>query len=307
VDLFCLPSKDPFLPPPPPALDSAEYAAAFNEVKAIGAKNSATRTAEQSVIARFWSDFSYTAMPPGHWHEIAATISRQRGNTLAENARLFALIAVAQADSAIVCWEVKYRYNFWRPVTAIQRADEDGNPLTDADPAWEQFLPSPPFPSYTSGHSTFSKASSQVLTHFYGTDAISFTASSDTLPGVFRNFTSLALCADEIGMSRIYGGFHFQFDNLAGKATGKLVGDYIFANFLLPDARLPLLTIESAAAGQVQLRMHGHIGHDCVTEASPDLAGWLPISTNTAVVGGVLVADPDAPGQARRFYRVREP
>jgi parallel beta-helix repeat protein len=100
-----------------------------------------------------------------------------RNNTLAESARLFAMISVAQADGAIVCWEVKYRYNFWRPVTAILRADEDNNPLTEADRDWAQLLPSPPFPAYTSGHSTFSKASAELLRRFYGTDAITFTMS----------------------------------------------------------------------------------------------------------------------------------
>ncbi len=123
-----LPAKSLARPSPPPALDSVQYAAALNEVKALGGRASVVRTPEQSEIAVFWSDFSYTSMPPGHWHLIAETIARTRGNTLAENARLFALISIAQADAGIVCWEAKYRYNLWRPVTAIRRAGEDGNP-----------------------------------------------------------------------------------------------------------------------------------------------------------------------------------
>lgn len=222
VKLFALPEKETFLPPPPPTLDSAEYAESLNEVKAIGAKNSATRTAEQTLIAKFWSDFSYTSMPPGHWHQIAASICRERNVSLEESARLFALLSLAQADAAVVCWEAKYRYNFWRPVTAIQRADKQ----------WDALLPAPPFPAYTSGHSIFSKASAEVLTRFFGGDGVAFSAKSDTLPGVIRNFTSFAACADEIGMSRIYGGIHFSFDNVQGKASGQRIGEYVTAHFL---------------------------------------------------------------------------
>jgi hypothetical protein len=306
VDTFCLPDLEPFLPAPPPPLDSAEYAAALNEVRALGRAGSTNRTAEQSQIAVFWSDFSYTAMPSGHWSEIAATIARNRTNTLEQNARLFALISLAQADAAIVCWEAKYRYNLWRPITAIQRADEDDNPATEKDAAWNHYLAAPPFPSYTSGHSTFSKATAQVLTHFYGTDAIAFTAKSDSVPGVQRAFTSLAACADEIGMSRIYGGIHFQFDNREGKLSGKRIGDYVSTNFLLPNNDLPQVRMEGFADGMPVVRMHGRIGETCVLEVSSDLKNWQACSTNPAVSGGVLVCDGQAGTQAARFYRVRK-
>jgi len=260
VTPFCLPELEPFLPPPPPALNSLEYAEALNEVKAIGSLESNVRTAEQGLIASFWSDFSYTSMPPGHFHEIAATIARDRNNSLADNARLFALLSLAQADGAIVCWEAKYAYNLWRPVTAIQRANEDNNTDTEADPDWEQYLPSPPFPAYPSGHSTFSKASAQVLTHFYGTDAITFTTTSDTEVGVTRTFDSLAACAEEIGLSRIYGGFHFLFDDVHGQTSGANVADYIIANFLLSKDPLPTLQLEGFQEGAPLLRLHGRVG-----------------------------------------------
>jgi membrane-associated phospholipid phosphatase len=305
VTPFCLPEIEPFVPGPPPAFDSPEYARDFNEVKAIGELHSTTRTPEQSEIAVFWSDFSYTAMPPGHWHEIAAVIAHDRGLDLADTARLFALISVAQADAAIVCWEAKYRYNVWRPVTAIQRADEDNNPDTAADPTWEQFLNSPPFPSYTSGHSTFSKASAEVLAAFFGTDAISFSVGSDSLPGVFRSFTSLSACADEVGQSRIYGGFHFQFDNLVGKETGRKVADYIIANFMLPNNQLPQVRFEGFSDGRPTLRVLGHLGATGVLEGSWDLTHWQPLATNGTALGGVVVVDPGPPGPSR-FYRVVE-
>lgn len=233
VTLFALPEKESFLPPPPPALDSAEYAAALNEVKSLGSKNGSIRTPGQTQIAIFWSDFSYTSMPPGHWHQIAASICRERNMNLEDTARLFALLSLAQADSATVCWEAKYRYNFWRPVTAIQRADEDSNPATDPDPKWNHLLAAPSFPSYVSGHSIFSKASAEVLTRFFKTDSVPFAATSDMLPGVVRHFTSFAACADEIGMSRVYGGIHFSFDNAQGKASGQRIGEYVSTHCLL--------------------------------------------------------------------------
>jgi len=305
VDTFCLPDIEPFVPAPPPALDSAEYAAAVNEVKAIGRKGSALRTAEQSQIAVFWSDFSYTETPPGHWQDIASTIAHDRGNTLEDNARLFALLSLAQADAAIVCWEAKYRYNLWRPVTAIQRAGEDGNPATEADPAWESLLVTPPFPSYTSGHSTFSKASAEVLSHFWGTDAITFEARSDSLPGVVRTFYSLTACADEIGQSRIYGGFHFQFDNRAGKECGQRIGRFVAENFLLSNQQLPRLTLERAATGW-RVGVQGHVGKSCVLEATTNFLSWEPIATNTAVAGGMALVVPTESTEPARFFRVRE-
>ncbi|NWG72683.1 MAG: vanadium-dependent haloperoxidase, partial [Parvularculaceae bacterium] len=266
VDPFCIPDLTPFLPKPPPPLDSEEYARDFEQVRALGGKNSPLRTAEQSLIAVYWSDFSYTAMPPGHWHEIAANICQSHGLSIPDSARLLALLGLAQADAAILCWEAKYRCNLWRPVTAIRRADEDGNPLTQADPDWDHYLDAPPFPAYTSGHSTFSQTSAQVLKHFFGTDALTFTTQSDSVPGVFRVFHSLQACADEVGMSRIYGGIHFQFDNTEGKRTGGMIGDVVSVNFLLPNSVLPLVRIEGCRDGVPVLRVHGHIGQPFVLE-----------------------------------------
>jgi hypothetical protein len=305
VKPFALPDINPFVPGPPPALDSAEYARDLNQVKALGKSGNTVRTAYQSQTAVFWSDFSYTAMPPGHWHEIAASIARERGTSLAETARLMALLGMAQADAAIVCWEAKYRYNLWRPITAIQRANEDGNDATEADPEWNHYLSSPPFPAYTSGHSTFSKASAEVLKFFYGTDAITFTATSDSVPGVFRTYESLAACADEIGLSRIYGGIHFEFDNREGKACGKRVAEFVVANYLLPQTSLPFVRLESVTPEQALVRVHGHFGALCVLEASSDFSKWDPISKGSAPAGGTLVSDPRT-GDILRFFRVRE-
>ncbi len=217
------------LPTPPPALTSEQYATEFNQVKDLGATNSTTRTAEQTEIAKFWADGGGTFTPPGHWNQIAQDVARDNFNSLVDNARLFAALNVSQADAAICCWDTKYTYSLWRPITAIRNADKDGNANTTVDTSWTSLLTTPNFPSYTSGHSTFSGAAAAVLSSFYG-DNYKFSTTGPGLPGVTRSFTSFNQAADEAGMSRIYGGIHFMSDNTAGLAAGKQVGEYITTN-----------------------------------------------------------------------------
>jgi hypothetical protein len=216
-------------PTPPPALTSEQYAAEFNQVKDLGAANSTTRTAEQTEIAKFWADGAGTFTPPGHWNQIAQDVARDKFNSLVDNARLFAALDVAEADAAICCWDTKYTYSRWRPIQAIRNADTDSNANTTADTSWTSLLTTPNFPSYTSGHSTFSAAAATVLTNFYG-DNYKFSTTGPGLPGVIRSFTSFNQAADEAGMSRIYGGIHFMSDNTAGLAAGKKIGGYITEN-----------------------------------------------------------------------------
>jgi hypothetical protein len=302
---FCLPDIEPFVPLGPPALESDDYVRDFNLTKEYGGVESSVRTADQTEIARFWSDFSFTATPPGHWHEIAMGIARTQTKPLEENARLFALMSLAQADGAIVSWESKYRHNFWRPATAITRADLDNNPMTMPDTNWVSLLGAPSFPEYTSGHSTFSKASATILGEFYGTDAFSFSVTSDSLPGVFRHFTSLSACAEEIGMSRIYGGIHFMMANIDGKKCGDEIARYVLGNYLQPTNKLPSIRLEATASGAKELRVHGHIPSECVVEYSVDLREWSAIATNSAVIGGVALSFSNA-SVGNGFYRVRE-
>jgi hypothetical protein len=234
VTPFTMTSSSQFRPPGPPALDSAEYADAFNEVKAFGSLTSPVRTPEQAEIALFWADGAGTETPPGHWNHIAQDIAAARGNTLEQNARLFALLNLATADAAICAWDAKYTYHNWRPVTAIQNADLDGNPATEADPAWQSFIITPPFPDYVSGHSTFSGAAATVLAAFYGADNIAFTTGSDFLPGVFRSFPSFSAAAEEAAISRLFGGIHFRFANEDGKIAGLAIGDWVTSHYLRP-------------------------------------------------------------------------
>lgn len=231
---FAMASSIQFRPPGPPALDSARYTTDFNEVKTLGAAVGSSRTAEQSQIALFWADGGGTETPPGHWNHIAQDVAAAEGNTMEENARLFALMNIAMADAAICAWDAKYFFHNWRPVTAIRNADLDGNPLTDADPAWSSFIGTPPFPDYVSGHSTFSAAAATILALFYGTDGVAFTTGSDFLPGVFRNFSSFSGAAAEAAMSRVYGGIHFRFASDDGLSGGLRIGEWTFRNYLQP-------------------------------------------------------------------------
>lgn len=220
-------------PKGPPPLSSPVYAAAFREVKELGARDSKTRTPDQTEIARFWADDAGTATPPGHWNAIADTVSRARGVSMVENARLFALLNMSLADAGLLCWVIKFHHEFWRPVTAIRAADEDDNPDTDPERTWEPLLTTPPFPAYTSGHSTFSGAGAAVLARALG-DATPFETPCDAMPGVRRAFKTFSAAAAEAGRSRIYGGIHWEFDNADGLAMGRAIGDYVVSRYLRP-------------------------------------------------------------------------
>jgi len=222
---FAMQRPDQFLSPGPPPLDSAEYAAAVNEVQSVGRATGSSRDADQTQIARFWADGPGTYTPAGHWNKIAVQVATAQGNSLSENARLFALLNVAMADASIVAWNSKYHYEFWRPITAIQEADTDNNDLTVADPDWTSLLLTPPFPEYTSGHSTYSGAAAQILTSLFG--VVPFTTTSLGLPGVQRSFATFQAAADEAGVSRIYGGIHFSFSNRDAKVAGRSLADYV--------------------------------------------------------------------------------
>jgi PAP2 superfamily len=232
VTPFAMVSGSQFRPVAPPALDSARWASDYNVTKDLGSVTSTTRTAEQTDIARFWADGAGTVTPPGHWNVIARDVGEQRGTTLEENARLFALLNFAEADAGIVSWDCKYQFEFWRPVTAIVNGDLDGNPATEKDAGWTPLLVTPPFPEYTSGHSTFSAAAAAVLAGFFGSDDVAFSTESDDMPGVVRSFSSFSGAAQEAGISRIYGGIHFLSANEAGLASGAALGAFVTANFL---------------------------------------------------------------------------
>ena len=234
VKPFALARSDEFRPAPPPAIGSVEYATAVDEAMRLGGFQNSQRTAEQTEIALFWADGGGTATPPGHWNRIATDVTLKQGTSLLETARTFALLNIAMADAGIASWDAKYHYDLWRPIDAIRQADQDGNTATLADSSWIPLLKTPPFSSYTSGHSTFSGAANAVLTSIFG-ELFAFDSQSDghlaaeqrpldPTQIAKRHFQSFNQAAEEAGLSRIYGGIHFNFDNTAGLELGRQVG-----------------------------------------------------------------------------------
>lgn len=238
VTTFGVASGSQFIPSAPPTLDSVQYAQDLAEVQSLGSANSTTRTADQTDIAKFWAGGPGTATPPGQWNMIAQAIAENRGNSLLENARMLAVLDVCLADAAITCWTSKYDYELWRPVTAIREADTDGNAATTPDGSWLPLLNTPAFPSYSSGHSTFSGAASTALAAFFGTDDITFTVPSEVDGVASRSYGSLTHAAEEAGRSRIYGGIHYEFDNQAGLNSGRQIADFVTSQRMRPVIRI---------------------------------------------------------------------
>ncbi|QDU61322.1 PAP2 superfamily protein [Planctomycetes bacterium Pan216] len=276
VDTFSISSVESFAPETTPALTSEEYAASYNEVLELGSVDSTTRTADQTEAGIFWAyDREGLGTPLALFSDVLETIAVQEGNTLEENATLYAQASVAMADAAIVAWHTKFTEEFWRPVTAIRAGDADGNDLTDGDDDWTPLgAPddgddivgfTPQFPTYISGHATFGGALFGTLQEFYGTDDISFELSSEELEillddpelqadyGLYlddatRSFDSFSEAMAENGRSRVYLGIHFDFDDLVGQEVGQAIAADVADDFVVPtsDAEDSVLRYEIA-------------------------------------------------------------
>jgi len=222
VQPWVLESGAQFRPDEGPDLTSHRYARDLNEVKELGALNSATRTAEQTNIARFW-----VAPAVVIWNGVLRQIALGLDLDESEAARDFALMNVAGADARIACWDAKYAFNFWRPVTAIQRADEDGNPATEADPSWTPLIATPNFPEFVSAHTTISSAMATVLTLLFDDDpGVAFTPTSPTNPGFVRAWTTFSEGVREVIDARVYSGIHFRSSDERGAKLGRLVARF---------------------------------------------------------------------------------
>jgi hypothetical protein len=228
---FTLESPSQFRAEPPPDLLSDTWARDYNETQSLGAATSSTRTPEQTDLARFVSD-----QPMLQWNRAWRGISVSQGLNLLNNARFFALLTTASSDSLIACWDSKFFYNFWRPVTAIRAGDTDGNPDTDPDPTWIGVVVTPNHPEYPAAHGCFSGASCETLSYFFGTDHFNFTMDS-LVPGLVqpaRHYTSFSQALQDILDARVYGGMHFRNSTQQGATIGKQVSHFTTRHFFRP-------------------------------------------------------------------------
>jgi hypothetical protein len=231
VTPFTMLKDSQFRVDPPPNLTSEEWAADFREVQALGSLTSTTRTPEQTDIGYFWADNG-----PVLWQNVLRYISRRYLNDIGDSARMYALAETALADSQIACWDSKYFYNFWRPITAIRLGDQDNNPDTTADPNWQPLINAPNFPEYPSGHASTSGAVTRVLRLFFGTDILNFQMTT-TNPNALqktRTFTSFSQAEKEVIDARVYVGIHYRTSDRVARAQGLRVANWVFKNYFRP-------------------------------------------------------------------------
>jgi len=237
---FIVPSAEMLRTDGPNALTSAAYAADLNEIKEFGSLTSTTRTADQTDAAIFWQDHLHA-----FWNRIFRSLAASQQLNIVENARLFAMTNLAAADAAIACWNDKYYWQFWRPITAIREADSDGNTATEADHAWlPLFDPSipvfsgpplltPPFPDHPSGHTCGTGAFVHALQSFFGTDKIAFSAFSNK-SGTTRSFDRFSDALKEVINARVWAGIHFRTADVQGAVLGKKVVHWLDKHYFQP-------------------------------------------------------------------------
>ena len=230
VHPFVIEDASQFRPGAPPSLTSRLYKRDYDEIREIGSNTSTTRTQEQSDVARFW-----VATGAQNWNPAARQAAVARGLSLAENARLFALLNLAGADAFIAAWDAKFAYNQWRPVTAIRAAASDGNEATEEDPSWTPLLVTPPFPDYIAGHTTYAGAAEKVLEHVFGKHpGLLIRLTSPSAAGVVETFSSFRAMADNVVDARVWGGIHWRTSCERGRTVGEEIGRYAVRRMLKP-------------------------------------------------------------------------
>ena len=222
-------SPSQFRPPGPAAMTSDQYTADFNETKTMGGSANSGRTADQTLYANFWQ----SSNPDDFWDTVAISAAAERHLSMSKTARLLALVNLGVADAAIGCWDAKYTYTFWRPISAIQLGDTDGNAATAPDPAWTPLITTPAFPEYPSAHSCVSGAAGRILSDYFGEET-AFSVVSRGAPGVTRKFSSFSAALEEVKNARIFGGIHFRTACVDGQSLGIAVADYVIRHALLP-------------------------------------------------------------------------
>ena len=231
-----------FLPPPPPSLTSERYAADLNEVAEIGKSDSASRTAEQTAIARLWAGIASTGSGTATnfmsiWNNIARDVSMERRLSLVDAARVFVLVNVSVHDALQTAQASKFVYGLWRPVTAVREAETDLNPATAADPTWLPLLTTPPYPSYAGNMASIGASAARALQLAFGTNDVAVTATwrqSGGQPDVSHQFPGFWQVAEEQSESRIYGGIHYRFDQVAAQQLGRATAEFVAAHYMAP-------------------------------------------------------------------------
>jgi hypothetical protein len=231
VTPFALTSPDQFRAPPHPALTSGRYAKDYEEVKRLGRDVNSERTQEQTDLALFWA-LSFVPQ----WNLALREIAAAHVDNISDSSRLFALATMAMADAGITCWDSKNHYNFWRPITAIQEGDNDGNPKTQGDAGWLPQQVTPPYPDYTSGANNLTGAVTRTLKRFFGTDNFTFEVKSNNplANPPTRTYTRFSDAAKDVVDARVYQGIHFRFADLAARKQGRQVAKWVFNHFLRP-------------------------------------------------------------------------
>lgn len=221
---------DQFRPGPPPSLTSALWARDYNEIKALGAKNSTTRSAEQTAIARFWE-----SARPSIYFQVVGAVANAPGREITQNAHLFAAVTQAMDDALIAIFDAKYHYHLWRPVTAIRNGDTDGNDTTERDASWLPFIDTPMHPEYPCAHCILSATVGTLLQAEIGTGSMpTLTTTSDTAPGAARSWTKIDDFMHEVANARIYDGVHYRTSTEVGTDMGKKIGELVAAKYFQP-------------------------------------------------------------------------
>jgi len=225
---FALRLPSQFRPLGPPPMESAKYAEEFNEVKRIGGTRSTVRTTEQREMGLFWTDHA-----GAQWNRALGVLARERSLSIPAKARLFAMVWTSVADASIGCWNAKSHYSFWRPIAAIRRAADDGNPATEADATWEPLVATAPHPDYPSGHNCFTGATVETLETFFGTRDVPVALDS-TVTNTTRRFARAEDALKEVIEARIYIGYHFRSAEVDGATLGRSTARYILGRYFLP-------------------------------------------------------------------------
>jgi hypothetical protein len=232
VTPFTMRSGDQFRAGPPPRLNSPEYTRAYNEVKNLGAATNSQRTAEQTELANFWNGNF-----PGQMNRLARDLAISQGLSISESSRLMALVAVSMADAAIAAWDCKVQYNFWRPQTAVNFGNDDGNPRTAGDANWAPFIATPPYSDHTSGANSFAASATRAMSLFFGTNEMDFQIAT-TNPGPTQNdtrsYTSFSQVREEVEDARIFQGIHFRFADSDSRRQGEHIAQWAHAHFFRP-------------------------------------------------------------------------